>query len=72
MGSPRITADLNQGAPQDCVRVRRKRVARLMRAAGIAWGVWSLPSRGSETQTRVPVWAQATCTLSPVVLCLPE
>ena len=35
MGSPRITADLNEGSPQSCVRVERKRVARLMRAAGI-------------------------------------
>jgi hypothetical protein len=34
-GAPRITAELNDGAPQE-KRVNRKRVARVMRAAGIA------------------------------------
>ena len=34
-GAPRITAELNDGAPDD-ERVNHKRVARVMRAAGIA------------------------------------
>ena len=34
--SSRITAALNEAAPEDCVQVNRKRVVRLMRTADIA------------------------------------